>query len=172
MATYAQVTGPLPERTASNLYSVVVGVVATGGAIGWSEPPSRAEFDEWLADVVASVRAGDAVAVLAGTDGGAVLGFGYWRRYQRPTLRVNADVEKVFVAPGDRGNGLGGRLVSLLVESARQTGIETLTLDVRGDNVGAIRLYERLGFVEYGRRRGFVAFGMYRYDQVLLAQRL
>ena len=168
-ATYAQVTGPLPERTAANLYSVVVGVVAAGGAIGWPSVPSRAEFDEWLAEVVSAVRAGDGIAVLAGGAGGAVLGFGYWRRYERPTLRVNADVEKVFVGPGARGAGIGQRLISLLVESARQTGIETLTLDVRGDNTGAIRLYERLGFTEYGRRRSFVAFGAHRYDQVLMS---
>ncbi|MFB9318974.1 GNAT family N-acetyltransferase [Cryptosporangium minutisporangium] len=165
-------TGPLAERIAGNLYSVVVAVVSGGGAIGWVKPPSRAEFDEWLDDVVAAARSGDAVAVLAGAAGGAVAGFGYWRRYERPTLRVNADLEKVFVAPADRGTGVGGRLVSLLTESARQSGIETLTLDVRGDNAGAIRLYERLGFTEYGRRRGFVAVGPFRYDQVLLAQRL
>ncbi|MFG1927542.1 GNAT family N-acetyltransferase [Cryptosporangium sp. NPDC048952] len=168
-ATYAQVTGSLPERTAANLYSVVVGVVAAGGAIGWPAVPSRFEFDEWLTDVVDAVRVGDAIGVLAGGAGGSVLGFGYWRRYARPTLRVNADIEKVFVAPGARGAGIGRGLTSLLTESARRAGIETLTLDVRGDNTGAIRLYERLGFTEYGRRRGFVAFGMFRYDQVLMS---
>ncbi|WP_051571839.1 GNAT family N-acetyltransferase [Cryptosporangium arvum] len=172
MAEYAQLTGPLPARTAANLYSVVVGVVATGGAIGWSAIPSRAEFDEWLAEVVDAVRARDAVGVLSGGVGGSVLGFGYWRRYSRPTLRVNADLEKVFVAPGAREAGVGQGLVSLLAESARQAGIETLTLDVRGDNTAAIRLYERLGFTEYGRRRGFVAFGMFRYDQVLMSRKL
>ncbi|SHN46854.1 GNAT family N-acetyltransferase [Cryptosporangium aurantiacum] len=172
MTTFAQVTGRLDDRTAGNLYSVVVAVVIGGGAIGWVGPPSRAEFDEWLDDVVAAAQAGDAVAVLAGAAGGAIAGFGYWRRYARPTLRVNADLEKVFVAPADRGTGIGGRLVSLLAESARQAGIETLTLDVRGDNIGALRLYERLGFTEYGRRTGFVAVGPYRYDQVLLSLKL
>ncbi|TQS41481.1 GNAT family N-acetyltransferase [Cryptosporangium phraense] len=172
MATFVRIRGALDERTAANLYSVVVGIVLGGGAIGWASPPTRAEFDEWLAEVVGAVRDGEAVAVLAGGVGGAVAGFGYWRRYARPTLRVNADVEKVFVAAADQGQGIGERLVSLLVESARQAGIETLTLDARGDNVGAVRLYERLGFTRYGHLPAFVAVGPYRYDQVLLAKRL
>lgn len=172
MAAYSQVTGPLPARTGSNLYAVVVSVVSAGGAIGWQRPPSRDEFDEWFADVVRAVRAGDAIGVLATGTGGAVLGFGYWRRYDRPTLRMNADLEKVFVGPGAQATGIGRRLISLLVESARHAGIETMTLDARGDNTGAIRLYERLGFVEYGRRRSFVAVGRSRYDQVLMSLEL
>jgi RimJ/RimL family protein N-acetyltransferase len=43
-----------------------------------------------------------------------------------------------------------------------------LTLDLRGDNAGARRLYERLGFVEYGRLPRFVAFGDRRWDKVLM----
>ncbi|MFI5959604.1 GNAT family N-acetyltransferase [Cryptosporangium sp. NPDC051539] len=172
MATFVRVRGPLDERTAANLYSVVVGVVLGGGAIGWVKPPSRAEFDEWLSDVVGAVRAGEADAVLVGEAGGAVAAFGYWRRYARPTLRVNADLEKVFVAPGDQGRGLGGQVVSLLIESAHQAGIETLTLDARGDNLPAIRLYERLGFTRYGHLPAFIAFGPYRYDQLLFLKRL
>lgn len=172
MITFIRICGPLDDHTSANLYSVVVGVVVSGGAIGWAKPPSRAEFSEWLADVVDAVRAGDAVAVLAGAEGGAVTGFGYWRRYDRPTLRVNADLEKVFVGPGDQRRGIGKQLVGLLVESARQAGVETLTLDVRDDNISAIRLYQRLGFLEYGRRPAFLAFGPYRYDQRLFLKRL
>ena len=43
-----------------------------------------------------------------------------------------------------------------LVAQARAAGVETLTLQCRGNNHGAIRLYQRLGFTEYGRLADFV----------------
>jgi ribosomal protein S18 acetylase RimI-like enzyme len=171
-AEFIEVGGPLDQRVATNLYGVVVAVVAGGGAIGWPTPPSPPELDEWLADLIKAVRSDDAAAVLVRAGTGAVLGFGYWRRYGRPTLRVNADIEKVFVAPAAQGGGIGAGIVGSLIDSARNAGIETLTLDVRADNSGALRLYQRLGFTEYGRLPAFVAFGPYRYDQVLLCNDL
>lgn len=168
-AEYLRMTGPVDESTAADLYQVVVDVVAGGGAIGWPEPPSRPAFDRWLNDVIGAVMAAQAAAMLCLDPRAGVLGFGYWRRYPRPTLRHNADMEKVFVAPAARGGGIGRRLIEDLLTSARAAGVETITLDARGDNVGAIRLYESFGFAEYGRLLNFVAFGPHRYDQILLS---
>ena len=105
-------------------------------------------------------------------EGGDVVALGFWRRYARPSLAANADLEKVLVAAGHRGRGLGRRLVEDLVADARRAGVETLTLDVRGDNLGAIALYERLGFAECGRVRDFVAWGERRFDLVTMQLRL
>ena len=44
-----------------------------------------------------------------------------------------------------------------------------MTLQCRGNNHGAIRLYQRLGFHEYGRLSDFVASGDERWDKVLMA---
>ncbi|MEU0063801.1 GNAT family N-acetyltransferase, partial [Streptomyces albidoflavus] len=57
-------------------------------------------------------------------------------------------------------------LTAALVADAREAGVEVLTLDARGDNEGALRLYRSLGFTEYGRLPGFVAVGERRYDKV------
>ena len=59
-----------------------------------------------------------------------------------------------------------------LISSAADAGIEILTLDFRGDNERAARLYQSVGFAEYGRLPGFVAFGAARYDRVLYARDL
>ena len=171
-AEYSRVTGPVDDATMAALHQVVVEVVAAGGAIGWPEPPGRQAFDRWLFDVIGAVMAAQADAVLCIDAEAGVLGFGYWRRYARPTLRHNADLEKVFIAPTAQRKGLGRPLVNELISSAVRAGIETLTLDVRGDNSGAIRLYERLGFTAYGHLTDFVAFGPDRYDQVLLSRDL
>jgi hypothetical protein len=45
--------------------------------------------------------------------------------------------------------------------------VETITLDVRGNNHAAMALYERAGFEVYGRLPDFVGVGDERWDRVL-----
>jgi ribosomal protein S18 acetylase RimI-like enzyme len=49
------------------------------------------------------------------------------------------------VAPGSRGGGIGGRMMDAIIESARTSGYEALSLSVEHTNPAA-RLYERHGF--------------------------
>lgn len=52
-----------------------------------------------------------------------------------------------------RGQGLGQRLGEAVIRAARRQGrIARIDLEVRADNLPALRLYERLGFVLEGRR--------------------
>ena len=47
-------------------------------------------------------------------------------------------------------------MTAACIECARKAGYHQLELDVVGENAAAIALYERLGFVEYGRNpKGF-----------------
>ena len=82
--------------------------VTAGAAIGWVDPPSVAEVGALLRGIAADVPAGDAALVLA-RSGQDVLGIGYWRRYERPTHRVNADLSKVAVDALSRDGVSGGR---------------------------------------------------------------
>lgn len=59
------------------------------------------------------------------------------------------------VARNWRGRGLGTRLLTALIDSARVAGLKTLSLSVEPDNE-ARRLYERLGFREVGQGDGIV----------------
>ena len=52
----------------------------------------------------------------------------------------------MWVAPEARGSGVADRLVSAVIEWAREAGYQRLLLDVGDDNAPAIRLYERMGF--------------------------
>lgn len=52
-----------------------------------------------------------------------------------------------------RGRGLGRQLAEMVIRQAGRDGrIARLDLEVRADNLPAIRLYESLGFVTEGRR--------------------
>lgn len=157
-----------PERAAlfaASAHRILAELVAGGAALGWVEPPGPDEVARLLDRVVAAVRAGDA-ALRAACLGDRLVGLGYWQRYARPTHRPHADLEKLAVAAEAHGLGLGRTLTAALVEDARRAGIEVLTLDARGDNARALRLYASLGFTEYGRLPRFVAVGERRYDKV------
>jgi ribosomal protein S18 acetylase RimI-like enzyme len=161
-------TSPPDEHTSGAAASLIQEVLAAGAAIGWLEPPDPVQVRSWLTGLAGLAAAGDAAVALASVDG-RIAGIGTWRRYERPTHRVNADIEKVMVATTIRGAGVGRALTVALIEAARAAGVETLTLDVRGNNHGAMRLYRSLGFVEYGRLRDFVSVGDVRWDKVLFA---
>ena len=64
----------------------------------------------------------------------------------------------VAVHPDWQGKGLGARLFEGLFEAATAMSprIERIELAVREGNLGAIRLYQRLGFVIEGRHPGRV----------------
>ncbi|MGV0806348.1 N-acetyltransferase family protein [Mycolicibacterium setense] len=143
-------------------------LVAAGAALGWVDPPSAAEVADLLEDVVQATAAGDSALIIAEVDGEPA-GFGYWRRYTRPTHRPHADVEKVAVDTRWHGVGIGRRLMQELIRSAAESNVEVLTLDLRGDNERAARLYESLGFKRYGMLERFVAVGEQRYDKLFYA---
>jgi len=148
--------------------SLLQRLVAAGAALGWVDPPAGPEVARLLRSVVTDTGKGDACLVAA-TVGGDLAGLGYWRRYARPTHRPNADVEKLAVDTGYHRWGIGRRIMQELISAAAEAQVEILTLDLRGDNLPAARLYESLGFHEYGRLARFVAVGAARYDTVFYA---
>jgi len=77
----------------------------------------------------------------------------------------------MYVRPSARKVGVGRRLVETIIEFARQR-VELIQLAVVSDNEPARRLYERLGFVEYGlEKKALKQDGRY-YDEVLMAKNL
>jgi ribosomal protein S18 acetylase RimI-like enzyme len=66
-----------------------------------------------------------------------------------------AHIPQVAVARTFQGRGLGTLLIESLLEELTPQGYQELTLTVTDTNEGAVRLYERLGFVTF---KGFGAF--------------
>ncbi|MFI7311904.1 GNAT family N-acetyltransferase [Streptomyces hygroscopicus] len=155
----------LRDRLPESAHQILSDLVGGGAALGWVEPPARDEVAELLRHVVSAARAGDAALRVAYLDR-RLVGLGYWLRYSRPTHRPHADLEKIAVSAAVHGRGVGRALTAALIADAREAGIEVLTLDARGDNTHALRLYRSLGFTEYGRLPDFVAVGEHRYDKV------
>ncbi len=63
-----------------------------------------------------------------------------------------ADMMNLAVEPGYRRQGVAESLINALVESLAACAVHCLTLEVRASNESAIALYQKLGFVQVGRR--------------------
>ena len=64
--------------------------------------------------------------------------------------------------------GIGLLLLQTLIDAAEKTNLEQLELEVAADNLAAIRLYQKLGFAEYGRHPRMIKYRDGRYADMLL----
>lgn len=94
-------------------------------------------------------------------DGGTVLGF----LVLSPVLDEGS-VDNIAVAPEARRRGTADALVADAVRRAREAELSFLTLEVRASNDPAIRLYEKHGFREVGRRKSY--YEKPREDAILM----
>jgi ribosomal protein S18 acetylase RimI-like enzyme len=96
-----------------------------------------------------------------------------------PLLELEAQVpgswyvNAVATMPGQRGLGVGTRLMQLAEQLALESAAAALSLIVAAENTGASRLYERLGYVAVARRP-IIAFPgcTHRGDWVLMRKPL
>ena len=71
------------------------------------------------------------------------------------TVLDETDMMNVAVDPAARRQGVAWALIQALTAQLKQRGSRKLSLEVRASNLGAIRLYESLGFVRLGCRPGY-----------------
>jgi [ribosomal protein S18]-alanine N-acetyltransferase len=108
---------------------------------GWSE----SEFDRLLSE-----RA--AIAHVARADGGKgpVIGFVLSHRTDK-----EAEILLVALAPGERGRGIAAKILTKHLGRLAAAGVRDVFLEVDEGNAAALKLYERAGFREVGRRPGY-----------------
>ncbi len=73
------------------------------------------------------------------------------------------------VVPELQRRGIGRKMLRHFIQLARRHKADTLMLEVRPSNTGAIRLYNELGFNEIGRRRNYYPAENGREDALQLA---
>ena len=65
------------------------------------------------------------------------------------------EIYNIAVSERQRCKGVGRKLLTLALEAARQSGLETAVLEVRVGNVPALALYKGLRFETVGIRKGY-----------------
>ena len=71
------------------------------------------------------------------------------------TVAGEAQIMRVAVRKELRDQGLGLALTRALLQKAWDTGVDAITLEVRENNLAALKVYERCGFVSGGVRPGY-----------------
>ncbi len=84
--------------------------------------------------------------------------------YERSIKPGELLMDGIVVDPNHRGQGIGTRLLAELASFAKQSGFDTIRLDVIDTNPSARRMYERNGFVtvktqHFGYLRWLLGFG-------------
>lgn len=68
------------------------------------------------------------------------------------------EITNVAVDSKCRGNGVGTSLVQAMQKESESSQISQIYLEVRDSNEAAIRLYQKCGFKEVGKRKNFYSF--------------
>ena len=71
------------------------------------------------------------------------------------TVPNDLEIISIAVAPDKRGNGYGKALLEDIINTATETGIDNIFLEVRKSNNAAIAMYENSGFFAVGERPNF-----------------
>lgn len=85
------------------------------------------------------------------SDTGEDVGFAYIHPYDLSSVFDRVAEFTIFILPLYGGNGLGSKLMELLVENARQMGIESLLACISAVNEDSIKYHTAQGFAKCGR---------------------
>ena len=91
-------------------------------------------------------------------------------RERRAKQHHRAFVYGVYTTPGARGRGHGRAVMECVLEAARaMVGVEVVGIGVSTNGPGALRLYESLGFVQWGLEPDSMRVDGVSYGEVYLS---
>ena len=101
--------------------------------------------------------------------GGELQGIAGYRVQDGPKENHKGLLWGMYVRPAARNSGLGRLLVEAVVKRASGH-VELLQLTVVSENLAARRLYESLGFAEYGHEARALKHNGRYYDEILMVR--
>jgi ribosomal-protein-alanine acetyltransferase len=111
----------------------------------------KAPWDQpWSAQSFAEILAMPGAHGWLMTSGGTPIGFLLAR-----FILDEGEILLTGIVPTEQRRGHAGRLMRVVIESARAAGIGTLFLEHAAGNAAAAALYSRFGFSKIGRRRAY-----------------
>ena len=124
-----------------------------------------------IAEVQADIKSAfdDGRAFLVAEKGGQVIGYATWNEFRKgPGYRFTAE-HSVYVRAGHKGEGVGGALMTALLDRAAASGLKMMVAGISAENREGLDFHKRLGFQEVGRMPG-VGFKGNRFLDLVLMQ--
>ncbi len=106
--------------------------------------------DPWDRRSVADLIVSEGAMCFTAVDGHTVVAYVIGR-----LIAPEGEIYRVAVRPEYRQRGIAYRLLDYAVKTSRGKGLESLFLEVRSQNIAAIRLYRAYGFTEVGLRKNY-----------------
>ena len=116
------------------------------------------------------LRSRDDIMLIA-LDGDMIVGNAIVERNRVERYHHRAEIS-ITVLKEYWGKGIGSRLMEMMIDFARNVGMEILYLEVRADNERAIKLYKKYGFCEIGIYEKFFKINKKYYDARLMTLKL
>lgn len=133
---------PMNEQDWPDVAEIYRQGIATGKATFQSEIP---EYKNWNASHLPICR------FVANADGKVAGWAALSGVSSRCVYRGVAEVS-VYIAEGNRKNGIGQKLLEYLIDQSEKAGIWTLQSGIMEDNLASLRLHEKCGFRKVGYR--------------------
>ncbi|HET8935708.1 MAG TPA: GNAT family N-acetyltransferase [Polyangiales bacterium] len=116
-------------------------IVSTSTAIFSETPRSPEQQEYWFED-----RTANDLPVLVAIEAGHIVGFGSYGQFRAWPGYRNTVENSIYLAPAARKRGYGTALLSALIERAARAKLHTMIAGIDGENLGSMRLHEKLGF--------------------------
>lgn len=130
------------------LAEVLVDCVAGGASVSFMQPFTQTDAEAFFRRVIAGVESGDRI-LLAAFDGDRLVGTVQLLTNMPPNQPHRAEIAKLLVHRGARGQGVGQLLMLEVERQAQEAGKTLLVLDTVTEGAGE-RLYTRLGWIKVG----------------------
>ena len=146
-------------------------LVREGAEIQLNKEQTYEQEKEYLKEKIEKIASGDEVCVAVFKDNKLV---GDTEIIRNPGRSFTTGTFGIAIIDGYRDVGLGTEMMKIILEKAKEAGYRMVILNVYADNLRALHLYEKFGFVKAGtipkyayfEGKGFVdSITMYKFLQ-------
>ena|SRR5208282_3470669 len=121
--------------------------VAHSTCVWTTNPSSEAERKAWYQEH------GESMPILVARYGGSVVGWGALSSFRTAYTIAGTLEDSIYVHHDFLRQGIGSRLLTELIDAARQKGLRSILANISADQEPSIRLHEKFGFQKVAHLR-------------------
>jgi L-amino acid N-acyltransferase YncA len=129
------------EADLAAMLAIYNDAVLTTTAVYDYKPRSGEQQTAWF-----QAKREQSLPVLVADDGETVVGFASYGPFRPWPAYLHSVENSLYVAPGQRGRGIGSLLLPALIRRAADRGLHTMVAGIDATNEASLRLHARFGF--------------------------